>query len=307
MLRCSLILCVCIYKSHVCDGLYSLVSYKVNHTRSTTEQASKSHTYTIMACTLSHAIPQPHSLMSLPRELRDMVYTNVLCFPHSKSETTTQRYELHCSAGLPTIVHLSTIAFDWLDLMRTNGSVADEMRQLYYMPSYHTSATSQTWSMQLILNNDEYTLAWTSLPCPSSCVRHLCIDFKINLTLSKFGHWDNDSKHGPENILAVLLGLLSQITQHGPNITVSESLRQSIVFETLNLDISFADEEKPFLIPSSPESIYILGYGKRRIYSRLIEDMVTASANHVLGGKVKRVIIQGPKSLGTPKTDITIV
>jgi hypothetical protein len=35
--------------------------------------------------------------------------------------------------------------------------------------------------------------------------------------------------------------------------------------------------------------------------------MVTASANHVLGGKVKRVIIQGPKSLGTPKTDITIV
>jgi hypothetical protein len=245
--------------------------------------------------------------MDLPRELRDMVYTNVFSFPDPKSGSTTRRHELHCGAELPTIVHLSTISFGWLGLMRTNGLVADEMRQLYYMPSYHTSAADQTWSMQLILNDDEYTLVWTSLPCPSSCVRHLCIDFKINLTLSKFGHWDNDSKDRPGKIFAALLELLSQITQHGPNITVSETLRQSIVFETLNLDISFADEEKPFLIPSSPESIYILGYGKRRIYSRLIEDMVTASANHVLGGKVKRVIIQGPKSLGTPKTDITIV
>jgi hypothetical protein len=156
-------------------------------------------------------------------------------------------------------------------------------------------------------NNDEYILTWTSLPCPSSFVRHLSIDFKINLTLSKFGHWDDDSKDKPGNIFAALLELLSQITQHGPNITVTEILRRPIVFETLNLDISFVGEEKSYLIPSGPESVYILGYGKRRIYSRLIEDIVTASESHVLEDKVKIIRMQGPKSLGLPKTDIAIV
>jgi hypothetical protein len=259
-----------------------------------------------MACILSHTIPQPHSLISLPRELRDMVYTNVFSFPLSKCGSTTRQYELYCAAEHPTIIHLNTICFDWLDLMRTNGLIADEMRQLYQMPSYHTSAANQTWSMQLDLNNDEYTLTWTSLPCPSSCVRHLFIDFRINLTLSNFGRWDNDSKDRPGNIFAVLSELLSQIAHRGPNITASEALRHAIVFETLSLTISFADEEKPYLMPSGPESIYILGYGKRRIYSSFIENMVTASGNHVLEDKVKRIIIQGPKSLGSPQTDVRI-
>jgi hypothetical protein len=281
-------------------------SYKINHTRSTVRRANKLHTYKTMAYTLSHTIPQPHSLMDLPRELRDIIYANVFSFPDTKSESTTRRHELHCGAELPTILHISTISFDWLNLMRTNGLIADEMRQLYHMPSYHTSAADQTWSMQLLLNNDEYTLAWMSLPCPSSCVRHLSIDFKVNLTLSKFGHWDNDSKDASGNMFAVLSELLYQITRYGPNITVSETLRHPIIFETLSLNISFADEEKPYLTPSGPESIYILGYGKRRIYSRLIEDVVTASGKHVLEAKVKRVRIQGPKSLGSPKTDITI-
>jgi hypothetical protein len=245
--------------------------------------------------------------MGLPREIRDIVYAYVFSFPCSNSESATRLSELHCNVELPTIARLSTISFDWLNLMRTNGIVADEMRQLYHMPPYHTSASDQTWSIQLTLNNDEYILTWTSLPCPSSFVRHLSIDFKINLTLSKFGHWDDDSKDKPGNIFAALLELLSQITQHGPNITVTEILRRPIVFETLNLDISFVGEEKSYLIPSGPESVYILGYGKRRIYSRLIEDIVTASESHVLEDKVKIIRMQGPKSLGLPKTDIAIV
>lgn len=245
--------------------------------------------------------------MGLPRELRDMVYTSVFSSGSSKSGSIARQHELHCRIELPLIIHLSVISFDWLDLMRTNGQIADEMRQLYHMPSSHTSTADQTWSMQLILNNDEYTLAWTSLPCPSSCVRRLSIDFKINLTLSMFGHWDNDSKDKPGKLFAALMELLSQITHHGPNIAVSEGLRQSIVFETLNLNISFADEEKPYLISSGPESIYILGYGKRRIYSRLLVDMVAAAGKHVLKDKVKIIRIQGPKSLGSPKTDIAIL
>lgn len=244
--------------------------------------------------------------MGLPRELRDMVYTNVFSSGSSKSGSIARQHELHCHIELPLIIHLSVISFDWLDLMRTNGQIADEMRQLYHMPSSHTSTTRQTWSMQLNLNNDEYTLVWTSLPCPSSCVRHLSIDFKINLTLSMFGHWDNDRKDKPGSLFEALSELRGQITHHGPNIAVSEALQHPIVFDTLRLNISFADEEKPYLIPSGPESIYILGYGKSRIYNRLIEDMVTAAGNHVWEDNVKNVKIQGPKSLGLPKTDITM-
>jgi hypothetical protein len=245
--------------------------------------------------------------MSLPRELRDMVYVNVFLFPHPRCESIIQRHELYRGTKLPIIMYMSTISFDWLNLLRTNGIVADEMRQLYHMPSRYSCAADQTWSMQLTHNNDEYTLEWTSLPCPSSCVRHLSIDFKINLTLPKFGHWDNDSKDKPGKTFAVLLELLSQIGRHGPNFAVSETLHRLIVFETLNLNISFADEDKPYLMPSGPESIYILGYGKRRMWRRLIQDMVTASGNHVLEEKVKSVRIQGPKSLGLPKTTIKTV
>ncbi|CAD0087044.1 unnamed protein product [Aureobasidium vineae] len=251
-------------------------------------------------------MPQPCSLMGLPRELRDMVYTNVFSFAHSTDESTTRQHELHYGAEVPIIVRLSTISFNWLNLMRTNGLVADEMRQLYHMSSYHKFTADQTWSAQLTLNNDEYTLTWTSLPCPSSCVRHLSINFKINLTLSKFGHWDNDSKDKPGSIFKTLLELLSQIARHGPNIA-AETLRQSINFESLSLKVWFADEEKSYSASSGPESIYILGYGKRRLYSRLIEDIVTASGNHVLEQKVRSVSIQGPRSLGSPKTDITIL
>jgi hypothetical protein len=244
--------------------------------------------------------------MGLPRELRDMVYTHVFSFAHSKNGSTTRRHKLHCGGKPPVTIYLSIISFDWLDLMRANGLVADEMRQLYHMPSSHTSTADQTWSMQLILNNDEYTLAWTALPCPSSCVRHLSIDFKINLTLSMFGHWDNDRKDKSGSPFEVLSELLGQITHHGPNVAVSEALQHAIVFDSLSLNISFADEEKPYLIPSGPETIYILGYGKSRIYNRLIEDMVTAAGHHVLEDKVKNVKIQGPKSLGLPKTDMTM-
>ena len=244
--------------------------------------------------------------MGLPRELRDMVYTDVFCFARSKSGSATQKHKLHCGMEHPINVHLNTISFDWLNLMRTHGQVADEMRELYHIPSYHNSVADTTWSMQLNLNNDEYTLEWTSLPCPSSCVRHLSIDFKINLAISMFGHWDNDRKHRPGNIFATLLELLSQVTRHGPNIAVSETLHRPIVFETLSLGISFADEEKPYLKLSGPESIYILGYGKRRIYNHLIEDMITATGNHVLEDKVKNIKVQGPKSLGQPKADIVI-
>ncbi|KAI4720706.1 hypothetical protein E4T48_03066 [Aureobasidium sp. EXF-10727] len=251
-------------------------------------------------------MPQPCSLLGLPRELRDMIYTNVFSFAHSTDQSIVRQHKLCCDAELFTIVRFSTISFDWLDLMRTNGLVADEMRQLYHMSSYHKSTADQTWSAQLTLNNDEYTLTWTSLPCPSSCVRHLSVDFKINLTLSRFGHWDNDSKDKPGNIFKTLLELLSQVARHGPNIAISETLRHSITFETLSLKVWFADEEKPYLTPSGPESIYILGYGKRRLYSRLIEDIVTACGNHILDEKVKSISIQGPKSLGLPKTDITI-
>ncbi|KAI4737895.1 hypothetical protein E4T50_11612 [Aureobasidium sp. EXF-12298] len=239
-----------------------------------------------MACTLSYTTPQQHSLMGLPRELRDMVYTNVFSSGSSKSGSIARQHELHCHIELPLIIHLSVISFDWLDLMRTNGQIADEMRQLYHMPSSHTSTTRQTWSMQLNLNNDEYTL--------------------INLTLSMFGHWDNDRKDKPGSLFEALSELRGQITHHGPNIAVSEALQHPIVFDTLRLNISFADEEKPYLIPSGPESIYILGYGKSRIYNRLIEDMVTAAGNHVWEDNVKNVKIQGPKSLGLPKTDITM-
>jgi hypothetical protein len=260
--------------------------------------------YTTMAITRSHTVPQPHSLMSLPRELRDMVYANVFSFPHSTCASSTRPHELHCGTKPPTIVRLRVISFDWLNLMRTNGIIADEMRQPYHMPSRYTSAAEQTWSMQLLLNNDEYTLAWTSLPCPSSFVRHLSIDLKINLTLSMFGHWDTDSKDAPGKIFAAMLELLTQVTHHGPNIAVSGTIPHPIVFETLSLNISFADEEKTYARPSGPETIYILGYGKGRIYSRLIEDMVTASGNHVLEDKVKNIRIQGPKSLGLPKMDI---
>ncbi|KAH0354549.1 hypothetical protein KCU81_g1112, partial [Aureobasidium melanogenum] len=259
-----------------------------------------------MTSTLSCPMPQSYSLMGLPRELRDMVYANVFSFTSSTSKSTTRQHKLDCSAELPTIIHLSTISFDWLSLMRTNGLVADEMRQIYRLPSYHTTTADQTWSAQLILNNDEYTLAWTSLPCPSSCVRHLLIDFKINLTLSMFGHWDNDSKNKPGKIFKALLELLNQVARHGPNITVSDTLRQPIIFETISLNISFVDEEKPYFMSSGPESVYILAYGKRRIYSRLIEDVITACGNHVLEEKVRHISIQGPKSLGSQKTDITI-
>lgn len=259
-----------------------------------------------MTSTLSCSMPRTCSLMGLPRELRDMVYTKVFSSTSSKSESNTRQHKLDCGAESPTIIHLSTISFDWLDLMRTNGLVADEMRQIYHLSSYHHTTADQTWSAQLILNNDEYTLAWTSLPCPSACVRHLSIDFKINLTLSMFGHWDNDSKDRPGKIFKALLELLNQVACHGPNITVTETLRQPIVFETINLNISFVDEEKPYLISSGPASVYILAYGKRRIYSRLIEDVITACGNHVLEEKVRHISIQGPKSLGSSKTDITI-
>ncbi|KAH0373062.1 hypothetical protein KCU65_g534, partial [Aureobasidium melanogenum] len=259
-----------------------------------------------MTSTLPCPMPQLYSLMGLPRELRDMVYTNVFSFASSTSEPNTRQHKLDCGAEFLTIIHLSTISFDWLDLMRTNGLVADEMRQIYRLPSYHTTTADQTWSAQLVLNNDEYTLAWTSLPCPSSCVRHLSIDFKINLTLSMFGYWDNDSKTKPGNIFKALLELLNQVAHHGPNITVTETLSQPIVFETISLNISFVDEEKPYLMSSGPESVYILAYGKRRIYSRLIEDVITACGNHVLEKKVRHISIQGPKSLGSQKTDITI-
>lgn len=245
--------------------------------------------------------------MGLPRELRDMVYTNVFSSAHSKSGSTTRLLELDCGDERPTTVKLNTICFDWLDLMRTNGIVADEMRDLYHMQSCYTSAADRTWSMLLNLNNDEYTLEWTSLPCPSSCVRHLSIDLKINLTLSEFGHWDNDSKDKPSNMFTTLWELLTRIAQHGPNITTLETLRHPVVFETLSLDISFADEEKPYFLSSGPESIYLLGYGKRRIYSHLIEDIITASGNHVLQDRVKSVKIQGPKSLGLPRTEVTAV
>lgn len=235
-----------------------------------------------------------------------MVYTNVFSSNSPKSESNTRQHKLDCGAESPTIIHLSTISFDWLDLMRTNGLVADEMRQIYHLSSYHHTTADQTWSAQLILNNDEYTLAWTSLPCPSVCVRHLSIDFKINLTLSMFGHWDNDSKDRPGEIFKALLELLNQVACHGPNIAVTETLRQPIVFETINLNISFVDEEKPYLISSGPASVYILAYSKRLIYSRLIEDVITACGNHVLEEKVRHISIQGPKSLGSSKTDITI-
>ncbi|KAK6008591.1 hypothetical protein QM012_000494 [Aureobasidium pullulans] len=259
-----------------------------------------------MTSALSCSIPRPCSLMDLPREIRDMVYTNVFSFAGTTSKSLNQQHELNCGAEHPTVVHLSTISFDWLDLMRTNGLVADEMRQIYRLPSYHNTTADQTWSAQLMLNNDEYTLAWTSLPCPSAYVRHLSIDFKINLTLSMFGHWDNDSKEKPGNIFKALLELLNQVAHHGPNIAVSETLRQPIVFETINFNISFVDEEKPWLISSGPESVYILAYGKRRIYSGLIEDIVTACGNHVFKEKVRDISIQGPKSLGSTKIDISI-
>jgi len=243
--------------------------------------------------------------MGLPRELRDMVYTNVFSSTRSKSGSTTRLLELDCGDERPTTVKFNTICFDWLDLMRTNGIVADEMRDLYHMQSCYTSAADRTWSMLLNLNNDEYTLEWTSLPCPSFCVRHLSIDFIIDLTLSKFGHWDSDRKDKFGNTFTTLIELLTRIAQHGPNITVSETLRRPVVFETLSLNISFADEEKPYLISSGPESIYILGYGKRRIYNHLIEDMVTAFGTHMLQDKVKSIRVQGPKNLGLPRTDIT--
>ncbi|KAL2034101.1 hypothetical protein VTO58DRAFT_104815 [Aureobasidium pullulans] len=259
-----------------------------------------------MAYTKTHPMSPPSSLMSLPRELRDMVYTNVFSCSHTTNDTTAQEHQLCAHTDRPTIVRLSPISFNWLDLMRTNGQVADEMRQIYRIPSYHSSVADQTWSAQLTLNNDEYALTWTSLPCPASCVRHLSIDFKINFTLSKFGHWDNDSKGKPGKIFQALLELLNQISHHGPNIIVSETLSRSIVFETLSLNVSFLDEEKPYLMPSGPESIYILGYGKRRIYARLIEDIVVACGNNVLEERVQTVNVQGPKSLGRPKTEITI-
>lgn len=264
------------------------------------------HTYTTMVSTLSRSSPQPISLMDLPRELRDMVYTNVFSFVSPTSKSATRQYKLDCDADCSAIIHLSTISFDWLDLMRTNGLIADEMRQIYRLPAYHNSTTDQTWSAQLTLKNDEYTLAWMSLPCPSSCVRHLSIDFKINLTLSMFGHWDNDSKDKPGNIFKALSELLHQVACHGPNITVSETLRQPIVFETISLNISFTDEDRPYLMSSGPESVYILAYGKRRIYSHLIGNIVTACGNHVLDDKVRHISIQAPKSLGSQKTDITI-
>ncbi|KAI5208676.1 hypothetical protein E4T39_01430 [Aureobasidium subglaciale] len=259
-----------------------------------------------MACTISQPMSQPHSLLSLPRELRDMVYTNVFSFDHTSSKTASRQCQLHCNTECPIILDLSPISFSWLDLMHTNGVIADEMRQLYHISSLHDTAANQTWAAQLTLNNDEYHLTWTNLPCPSDCVRHLTIDFKINFTLSKFGHWDNDSKDKPSKIFQGLLALLNQITQHGPNITVPDTLKQPIIFETLSLNISFADEEKPYFISSGPESIYILGYGKRRVYNRLIEDIVTACGNHVLEKKARNIRIQGPKSLGSPKTDISI-
>ncbi|KAI5259507.1 hypothetical protein E4T42_00035 [Aureobasidium subglaciale] len=240
-----------------------------------------------MSCTLSQPMSQSHFLLDLPRELRDMC-------------------QLHCNTGRPAIVHLSPISFDWLNLMHTNGVIADEMRQLYHIPSLHNTAANQTWAAQLFLNNDEFNLTWTKLPCPSSCVRHLTIDFKINFTLAKFGHWDNDRKDRPSTVFQAVLALLNQIIQYGPNITVSDTLKRPIVLETLVLNISFVDEEKPHLMSSGPESIYILGYGKRRVFNRLIEDLVTACGNRVLKEKVRNIRIQGPKSLGSPKTDIAM-
>ncbi|KAI5271729.1 hypothetical protein E4T47_05022 [Aureobasidium subglaciale] len=259
-----------------------------------------------MSCTLSHRMTQPHSLLDLPRELRDMVYTNVFSFDHNSSQTTFRQYQLDCCTERPAIVHLSPISFSWLDFMHTNGVIADEMRQLYLIPSLHNTAADQTWAAQLVLDNDEYILTWTKLPCPSSCVRHLTIDFKINFTLSKFGHWDNDRKDRPSTVFQAVFALLNQIVQYGPNITVPDALKRPIVLETLILNISFVDEEKPYLMSSGPETIYTLGYGKRRVYNRLIEDIVTACGNHVLEEKVRNIRIQGPESLGSPKTDIAI-
>lgn len=235
-----------------------------------------------------------------------MIYTDVFNFDHSSGASTVRQYEMHCGTRLPTIIHLSAIAFNWLDLMRTNGRVADEMRQLYHMPSRHTTVSDQTWSMQLILNNDEYTLGWTSLPCPSSCVRHLSIDLKINITLSMFGHWDNDNRDKPRKLFAALMELLTQVSRRGPNFAVSETLPRPIIFETLCINISFADEEKAYPMSSGPELVYIIGYGKRRIYSQLVEDMVFASGNGGLEDKFKSVKLHGPRSLGLPKTEIMI-
>lgn len=249
---------------------------------------------------------QSNSLMSLPRELRDIIYTQVFDFSHTINKTNTKQWQIRRNTSQPLNIGLIPISFNWLDLMRTNGRVADEMRQLYNIPAYHKDAAHQTWHAELTLNNDKFTLMWTNLPCPSSCVRHLDIDFKVNFTLAKFGHWDNDAEGQPGSIFNSLFQLLNQIVHRGPNFVVADTLPHPISFETLRLNISFPDEEKPYLRPSGPESIYILEYGKRRIFGRLVENIVAAAGNGLLAQRVGKVEICGPKSLGWPKTDINV-
>lgn len=244
--------------------------------------------------------------MGLPRELRDIIYNQVFDLSHFIDETNTKEWQIRRGSDGPVKVRLTPISFNWLDLMRTNGCIADEMRQLYNIPAYHNDAAHQTWHAQLTLNDDQFTLTWTSLPCPSTCVRHLDIDFKVNFKLSKFGHWDNDSEGQPGSIFQGLFQLLNQIVHRGPDVATSDALPHPIRFETLRLNVSFPDEEKPYLLSSGPERIYILEYGKRRIFGRLIENLIAASGNGFLGARVGHISVQGPKSLGWPKTDIQV-
>ena len=176
------------------------------------------------------------SLLTLPREVRDKIYSLVLSIPAAPPVSPTEagvRYEERVNGNRKVLYPvLSTYNGNTLNLLHCNRQIRQELCDYLKNPRITREIT---YELDLMLQGCTLWPTWTNLPYPATAMEHLEVNLRLfNVEYGGGLFWGSG---GPGLTFVVLFRALNRLLHHGPRFLYQNKDVPGLKIGTMTINI----------------------------------------------------------------------
>ncbi|KAL8654149.1 MAG: hypothetical protein Q9226_003547 [Calogaya cf. arnoldii] len=249
-----------------------------------------------------------HALFTLPREVRDEIYTLVLNSPAPppvspkeagpryrakvKDSWNIERYDPRSVFyPLPT-KHVGTVTA----LAQCNRQLRKELQD-FGTSSYLTK--NLTYEIDAMLQGERLWLTWTNLPYPATKIDHLGVNLRLfDIYTGRGLFWGFD---GPGTTFIVLYRALNRLLNHGPGFFYEHGENHRLKIDILTKNVLHGNREGPQPDPGVSHKRLI--QERKKIYRFICQELHHVVLQGLLSERVRTLRVSDGDAVRTFTTD----
>ncbi|MCJ1259611.1 hypothetical protein MMC24_007450 [Lignoscripta atroalba] len=182
------------------------------------------------------------TFLTLPRELRDRVYKNVLEAeiqrPASPNESTSARLEfrVHPLIGGAILYERKPVDIACLGLLYCNRQISSETQEAIALKN-KAHAEGVTYKLDCMVRYQHLTPTWLSLPAPPRYLQNI----KVDVRMFSYSNSQFFGDGGPGSLTKNLLALLGGFFTYGPEFIGGKKLLHALYADMITINLASID------------------------------------------------------------------